>query len=298
MTALTVTPLRRRAPRGRWSPPGVVRALPAHAIVAGLCMLWLVPTVGLFVNSFRPPRLVALTGWWTAFLPPWRFTLQNYGEVLGTYNLGRGLLNSLVIAIPGTVIPVAVAALAAYALTWMPFRGRGAMMVLIVGLLVVPVQMTLVPAFALLTRLSLVGTFPAAWLAHTAYGLPLAIYLLRNFMATIPPELIESAEVDGATPLVTFVWMILPLSQPALASLVIFQFLWVWNDLLVALIYVGGRPEVAPMTVLVSNLANSLGQNWQLLTAGAFLSIALPLLVFFAFQPAFARGVTTGALKG
>jgi alpha-glucoside transport system permease protein len=294
--AAAVPSLRRREARARRS--GVVRGLPARAIVAGLCMLWLVPTVGLFVNSFRPPRLVAMTGWWTAIGPPWRFTLQNYGDVLGTYNLGRGLVNSLVIAIPGTVIPVTVAAAAAYALTWMPFRGRGAMVGLIVGLLVVPVQMTLVPAFELLAGLGLVGTFPAAWLAHTAYGLPLAIYLLRNFMITIPPELIESAKVDGATPLVTFVRMILPLSQPAIASLVIFQFLWVWNDLLVALIYVGGRPEVAPMTVLVSNLANSLGQNWQLLTAGAFLSIALPLAVFFAFQPAFARGVTTGALKG
>jgi len=165
-------------------------------------------------------------------------------------------------------------------------------------LLVVPLQMTLVPVFELLTRVGLVGTFPAAWLAHTGYGLPLAIYLLRNFMATIPRDLIESAEVDGATPLVTFIRMVLPLSRPALASLVIFQFLWVWNDLLVALIYVGGRTDVAPMTVLVSNLANSLGQNWQLLTAAAFLSMVLPLVVFFAFQPAFARGVISGALKG
>jgi alpha-glucoside transport system permease protein len=290
MTAATAPSLRRRGAVARWSPAGV--------IVAGLCVLWLVPAVGLFVNSFRPPQVVAATGWWTALVPPWRFTAQNYADVLGTYNLGRGFLNSLVIAIPGTVIPVAVAAFAAYALTWMPFRGQGAVVILVVGLLVVPLQVTLVPAFALLSRLGLIGTFPAAWLAHTAYGLPLAIYLLRNFMATIPRELVESAAVDGAAPLVTFTRMILPLSWPAIASLVIFQFLWVWNDLLVALIYVGGRAEVAPMTVLVSNLANSLGQNWQLLTAGAFLSMVLPLIVFFAFQPAFARGVITGALKG
>lgn len=276
----------------------VARALPLHTIVVGLCVVWLVPTAGLFINSFRPPQLVASTGWWTAFVPPLRFTLENYAKVLGAYNLGRGFLNSVAITLPGTVIPVAVATFAAYALAWMRFRGRKVLFAVIVGSLVVPLQLTLVPVFELLTRLKLVGTFPAAWLAHTAYGLPLAIYLLRNFMAALPRDLIESASIDGAGPLTILARLVLPLSWPAIASLVVFQFLWVWNDLLVALIYVGGRPDVAPMTVMVSNLANSLGQSWQLLTAAAFLSMLLPVGIFFAFQPYFVRGILAGALKG
>ncbi len=172
-----------------------VRGVPLHATVAGLCLLWLVPTVGLFVNSFRPPQLVASTGWWTALVPPVRFTLQNYSDVLSTYHLGRGVLNTLIIAIPGTVIPVTVAAFAAYALAWMRFGGREMMFAITVGLLIIPLQLTLVPVFGLLTRLGLVGTFPAAWLAHTAYGLPLAMYLLRNFMTTIPRDLLSAVLV-------------------------------------------------------------------------------------------------------
>ncbi|MDQ7820595.1 MAG: carbohydrate ABC transporter permease [Armatimonadota bacterium] len=284
---------RPRAAPARWA-----GRLALHAAVIGLCLLWLLPTLGLLVSSFRPPRLVATTGWWTALLPPHQFTLDNYREVLGAYNMGRSFVNSLAIAIPSTIIPVMVAAYAAYAFAWMRFPGRDLLFTLVVGSLVVPLQMTLIPVLRLLTALGLVGTFPAVWLAHTGYGLPLAVYLLRTFIGALPRDLIESASLDGASPLMVFFRLILPLTVPALASLVIFQFLWVWNDLLVALIFVGGRPAVAPMTVTVSNLVNSLGQNWQLLTAAAFVSMALPLLVFVALQQYIVRGILAGAVKG
>jgi alpha-glucoside transport system permease protein len=279
--------------------PAPIRRRPLlHIMVITVCLIWLVPTVGILVNSFRPARLVAAMGWWTALLPPFRFTIQNYADIMETYDLARGFLNSLVITLPATMIPVTIAAFTAYALTWLPLRGRGLMVGLFVGTLAVPFQLTLVPVFEMLARIGLIGTFPAAWVVHTAYGLPLATYLLHNAMAALPGELIESAAIDGATPVDTFARIIVPLCRPALASLIIFQFLWVWNDLLIALIFVGGKSEVAPVTVMVSNLANSLGQDWQLLTAGTVLSITIPIAVFFAFQRSFIRGVLAGALKG
>ena len=287
-----------RTPRGPMRGSVALRRVPLHAVVVGLCLLWLVPTLGLVTNSLRPPRLVAMTGWWTALLPPYQFTLQNYAEVLHAYGMGRGFLNSLAIAVPATIIPVMLGAWAAYALAVMRFPGREGVLSLVIAALVIPLQMTLIPVFRLLAGLGLVGTFPAAWLAHAGYGLPLAIFLLRNFMAGLPRDLLESAAIDGAGPLVVFARIVVPLSAPALASLTVFQFLWVWNDLLVALIFVGGQPAVAPMTVTVSNLANSLGQNWQLLTAAAFVSMLLPMLVFLGLQPQFVRGITAGALKG
>jgi alpha-glucoside transport system permease protein len=276
----------------------VLRCLPLHAVVIGILLVWLLPTVGLLVSSFRPPRLVASTGWWTALLPPFEFTLDNYRRVLHAYNMGRSFLNSLFITIPATVIPIMVAAYAAYAFAWMRFRGREVLFTIVVGSLVIPLQMTLIPVLRLFTDWHLVGMFPAVWLAHTGYGLPFAIYLLRNFMGALPRDLLESASIDGAGPLTIFFQLIFPLSIPAIASLVIFQFLWVWNDLLVALIFVGGTPQVAPMTVTVGNLVNSLGQNWQLLTAAAFVSMVLPMVVFFALQQYFVRGILAGAIKG
>lgn len=275
-----------------------LRRIPLHAVVLGLCMLWLIPTVGLLVSSFRPPRLVSTSGWWTAFTLPFQFTLQNYRDVLSAYNMGRSFLNSLFITIPATVIPIMVAAYAAYAFAWMRFRGREVLFTIVVGSLVIPLQMTLIPVLKIFTALKLVGTFPAVWMAHTGYGLPFAIYLLRNSIGALPKDLIESAHIDGAGPLTVFFRLILPLSVPSIASLVIFQFLWVWNDLLVALIFVGGTPAVAPMTVTVSNLVNSLGQNWQLLTAAAFISMLLPMVVFFTLQQYFVHGILAGAIKG
>ena len=276
----------------------LLRRVPLHAVVVAICLLWFIPTVGLLVSSFRPPREVTQTGWWTALVPPTQFTLENYQRVLGAYNMGRSFMNSLFITIPATVIPIMVAAYAAYAFAWMRFRGRELLFTIVVASLVIPLQMTLIPVLRLFTGWGLVGTFPAVWLAHTGYGLPFAIYLLRNFVGALPKDLMESAAIDGASPLTVFFRLIFPLSIPAIAALVIFQFLWVWNDLLVALIYVGGTPAVAPMTVTVSNLVNSLGQNWQLLTAAAFISMALPMAVFFALQQYFVRGILAGAIKG
>src|SRR5207248_7145466 len=188
----------------------------------------------------------------------------------------------LIVTLPATLAPILIAAFAAYAFAWMNFPGRNVLFIAVVGLLVVPLQMTLIPILRLFNTVGLTGTFVAIWLAHAGYGLPFAIYLLRNFFGNLPREMLESAYIDGASPLVVFFRLVLPTSVPALASLAIFQFLWVWNDLLVALIYLGGRPDVAPMTVTVSNLVNSLGQNWQLLTAAAFISMLLPLTVFFS----------------
>jgi alpha-glucoside transport system permease protein len=241
---------------------------------------------------------VAQTGWWTAFRLPFTFTLENYERVLTTNNMAQSFVNSLLIVIPATLIPILLAAFAAYAFAWMDFPGRRLLFLGVVGLLVVPLQVTLIPVLRLLTTLDLTGTLLAIWLAHAAYGLPLAIFLLRNFFGALPKEMLEAAEVDGASPLVIFVRLVIPTSVPALASLAIFQFLWVWNDLLVALVYLGGSPDVAPMTVTVANLVNSLGQDWQLLTAAAFVSMALPLILFLSLQQYFVRGILAGSVKG
>jgi alpha-glucoside transport system permease protein len=277
--------------------PRLLRRLPQHLIVILLCAIWLTPTLGLLVSSFRPPNLVATSGWWEALSPPFSFTLENYDRVLTTNNLGRSFVNSLFVAIPATVIPILIAAYAAYAFAWMEFPGKQWLFLAVVGLLVVPLQMTLIPVLRLLTDLGLTGTFLGIWLAHTGYGLPLAIYLFRNFFASLPREMFESAELDGAGPVQVFFRLLLPVSVPALASVAIFQFMWVWNDLLIALVYLGGNPDVAPLPVTVSNLVNSLGQDWQLLTAAAFVSMVLPLAVFFALQRYFVTGLLAGSVK-
>ena len=263
-----------------------------------MCCLWIVPAVALLVSSFRPPNLVATTGWWTAFHWPVDLTLQNYQQVLSSYNMASSFGNSLVITIPATVIPILIAAYAGYAFAWMDFPGRQWLFLVVVGLLVVPLQTTFIPVLKLYVSLGLTGTFLGIWLAHTGYGLPLAVYLMRNFIGELTRDLFESAVIDGAGHWTIFFRLVLPTSVAALASLAIFQFLWVWNDLLVALIFLGGQPSVAPVTVTISNLVNSLGQGWQLLTAAAFLSMALPLVVFFALQGYFARGLLAGAVKG
>ena len=269
-----------------------------HLAIALMVVVWLVPALGLLVSSFRPPAYVSQTGWWTSLVPPFDFTLENYQRVLTTNNMARSFVNSLAVAVPATVMPILIAAFAAYAFAWMRFPGRNLLFFVVVGLLVVPLQMTLIPVLRMFTSLGITGTFPAIWLAHTAYGLPFAIYLLRNFFSALPRDMFESAYLDGASESTVFFNLVLPTSVPALASLAIFQFLWVWNDLLVALIYLGGQPAVAPLTVTVSNLVNSLGQDWQLLTAAAFISMALPLVVFFALQKYFVRGILAGSVKG
>ena len=286
---------------GDAAPARLLRALrsgPLHVALIAICLLWLTPIAGLLASSFRPPSAVATTGWWTALQLPLQLTLDNYEQVLTNNNMGQSLLNSLFVVVPATVIPMFVAALAAYAFAWMEFPGRDWLFLGVVALLVVPLQMTLIPVLRLFTSLGLVGTFPGIWLAHSGYGLPFAIYLLRNFFGGLPREMLESARVDGAGHWTAFFRLVLPTSVPALASLAIFQFLWVWNDLLVALVFLGGQPDVAPMTVTIGNLVNSLGQGWQLLTAAAFVSMALPLLLFFALQRYFVSGLLAGSVKG
>lgn len=279
----------------------ILSSAPLHIILIGITLLWTLPSVGLLISSFRPQNDVFATGWWTVFQHPFDFTqyqLDNYIRVLTTEGMARAFLNSLSIAIPSTVIPIAVAAFAAYAFAWMDFPGRQVLFVIVVGLLVVPLQMTLIPLLRVYNRLGLAGTFLGIWLAHTGYGLPFAVYLLRNFIGSLPRDLFESAYLDGASHLTAFFRLALPLSIPAIAALAIFQFLWVWNDLLVALIYLGGTQDVAPLTLKLSGLVQSLGQDWQLLTAAAFVSMALPLVVFFSLQRYFVRGILAGSVKG
>lgn len=267
-------------------------------VVVAIACLWSIPTLGLLVSSFRPATAISTTGWWTAFTPPWHFTVANYEGVIQAEGMGQAFVNSLIIAIPGTIIPVFVAAFAAFAFAWMKFPARDWIFLIIVGLLVVPVQMTLIPVLGIFTGLNITGSFFAIWLAHTAYGLPFAVYLLRSFFGALPSDLFESARIDGASNVLIFFRLVLPLSVPALASLVIFQFMWVWNDLLVALIFLGGAPDRAPMTVRIANLVNSFGTNYQVLTAAAFISMALPLFIFFSMQRYFVRGILAGSVKG
>jgi alpha-glucoside transport system permease protein len=270
-----------------------------HLILVSLMLLWLVPTLGLFINSFRPSAEVSRSGWWEAFAPPWDFTLDNYSRVIAANNLGDAFINSLFITIPSTIIPVMVAAFAAYAFAWMNFPYKNAIFVAIVGLLVIPLQSTLIPVLRLLAGAGIAGEFLAVWLAHTGYGLPFAVYLLRNYMGGLPREVFESASIDGANPATAFFRLALPMSVPVIASLAIFQFLFVWNDLLVSLIYIGPTdPENLPMTVRVASLVSSLGGETHFLTAAAFLTMILPLVVFLGLQRYFVRGITGGAVKG
>ena len=270
------------------------------------------PTIGLLVSSFRPFSGQATSGWWTAFANPTTFTISNYTQVLsaGTTNLGQAFFNSFMISVPATVLPVSIGAFAAYAFAWMKFPGRNGLFLALVGLLAVPLQLTFIPVLSFYVQhlhwttnnLEATGIpglpWVPLWLAHAGYGLPFSIYLLANFFRALPSDLFESAEIDGAGTLTVFFRIVLPLSVPALASLVIFQFLWVWNDLLVALIYVGGTENVAPVTVTLANLSNSLGQGWHLLTAAAFLSMIIPLVVFISLQRYFVRGILAGSVKG
>lgn len=273
----------------------------AHLIILLVCLVWILPTLGLLVSSFRPAYAVAQSGWWSVFANPFDFTqytLANYSQVMRQTGLGRAFLNSFIIVIPGTVIPILCASFAAFAFAWMRFPARDFIFFAVVALLIVPLQMTLVPVLRLYSQTGLSGTYLGLWLAHTGYGLPFGIYLLRNFFSSLPADLFESAYIDGASPVTAFFRLAMPLSVPALASLAIFQFLWVWNDLLVALIYLGGSPDVAPITVSLSNLVGSFGQEWHLLTAAAFVSMAVPVAIFFALQRYFVRGILAGAVKG
>ncbi|HEY8489490.1 MAG TPA: carbohydrate ABC transporter permease [Dehalococcoidia bacterium] len=286
------------------------RRLPLHAAVIALAVLWSVPTIALLVSSFREPAAISVSGWWNALTNPWQFTLSNYDTVLQNRGMGRAFLNTVILTVPSTVLVILVAALAAYAFAWMQFPARNVLFLFVVALLVVPLQMTLIPVLRLYTELRVdvelpllggslfgVNSFAGMWLAHTAYGLPFAVFLLRNFFGSLPRDLFESAYLDGASDLQVFTRIVLPLAAPAIAALAIFQFLWVWNDLLVALVLLGD-PALFPMTVQIQSLVSSFGQNYQVLTAAAFVSMAVPLLVFFLLQRYIVQGILAGAVKG
>lgn len=281
-----------------------------------IALVWTVPTFGLFISSLRPESAIKTTGWWTFFSDP-QLTLENYNEVLFGQSASSGQLanyfvNSLVITIPSVLFPVAFASMAAYALSWIQFRGREWVYIGIFALQIVPLQMALVPLLSFFSRgVSIAGItlmpawqledeqkFIQVWFAHTCFALPFAVFLLHNFVSQLPSELMEAARVDGASHAKIFRTIVLPLITPALASLTIFQFLWVWNDLLVALIFAGGGDETAPLTVRLAELAGTRGNEWQRLTSGAFVSIVIPLIVFLSLQRYFVRGLLTGSVKG
>ena len=382
--------------------------LPTHLVIIGICLIWVIPTFGLLVTSFRPVQAINTSGWWTVLSTPpgqqayqqsceschgpdgkalpaadlsdptlvekyprslqllamlrqpingqphmqdtplpsaqqaaditgyldtlagitkqAKFTLNNYidaimgyrgtstyreacatgtqptdincnlSDLLNPRGMGRAFINSLIVTIPATILPILFAAFAGYAFSWMEFKGRMGLFAILVGLQVVPLQMTLVPISKLYAQLGLNGTFLGVWLFHTGFGLPYAIYLMRNFLGSLPRDLFESAYLDGASHWTAFSKLVIPLAMPAIASLGIFQFLWVWNDLLVALVFLGGTNPV--MTYQISNMVTSLGAGWQLLTAAAFLSMLLPMIVFFSLQRYFVRGMLAGAVKG
>ncbi|MDZ4135793.1 MAG: carbohydrate ABC transporter permease [Paracoccaceae bacterium] len=253
-------------------------------------------------GGFRLTSAAAFTGtrgtriFVTTVTPP-RFTFENYSRVMGAEGLGRAFLNTMTVSIPATIIPILVAAFAAYALAWMEFPGRALIVAGVVGLLVVPLQLALIPLLKLHNEIGIGKSYIGIWLAHTGFGLPLAIYLLRNYMVGLPREIIESARVDGATDFEIFLKIILPLSFPALASFAIFQFLWTWNDLLVALVFLGNTSDQLVMTGQLKELMGSRGGDWEILATSAFVTIAVPLVVFFAMQKYLVRGLLAGSVK-
>ena len=285
----------------------IFSAAPLRITIIVIALLWTIPTVGLLITSFRHPDDIQTSGWWTVFQHPFelsQYTIRNYQQVILADGMGEAFLNSLLVTIPAVVIPITIAAFAAYAFAWLEFPGRSFFFIVVVGLMVVPLQMALIPLLSLyvdineLIGIKLNGEFLGVWLAHTGFGLPLAIFLLYGYMSTLPAEIMESAYVDGASPLTTFIRLVLPLSVPVIASFAIFQFLWVWNDLLVALVFLGTNPEKTVVTARLSALVGERGQDWHVLTSGAFLTMILPLIVFFALQRYFVRGLTAGSVKG
>ena len=284
------------------------RIRPEHLVLVLISFLWLVPSVGLLVTSFRTRAASSQSGWWTA---PWTrgWTLENYGTVLGTEGglpppgFTPSFINTIIITVPSTIIPIAIAALAAFGIVWVGFRGRNLIYLGVIALLIIPLQVTWTPVLQLFnwiganTPLSLTGEFYGLVIAHTAYGLPFAVFLLVGAFAQVPKDLVEAARIDGASNWQIFSWVLLPLTTPVIASLAIFQFVWVWNDLMNALIFLQDVNKF-PLTVAIRNLLGQYGNEWHLLAAGAFVSMVVPLVVFFSLQRYFVRGLTAGAVKG
>jgi len=273
---------------------------PIVLTVSVIAAIWTIPTLGLLINSFREPGDIRAAGWWTVFASPFdtaQWTLDNYTRVLDD-GFSNAFLNTLAVSIPATIIPITIAAFAAYAFAWMDFPGRNILFIAVVGLMVVPLQMALIPILRVYTDYDLNGTYPAVWLAHAGFGLPLAVYLLRNYMGSLPSSMIESARIDGADHFAIFTKLVVPLSVPVLASFAIFQFLWTWNDYLVALVFLGIEPKNRVLTVELADLAGRGEGALNLLPAAAFVTMILPLVVFFSLQRYFVRGLTAGSVKG
>jgi len=265
-------------------------------VLMAIALFWLLPVFVLFIQSLRSSGEIANSGWWTALANPSSLMVDNYRALLENPDIIRSFWNTVYITVPTTILVVAIAAGAAYALSWIKFRGRDTLLLIVVGLLVVPLQIALIPLARLFGDLGLFGTIPGVVLFHVGFGLPFAIFLLRNFFVGVPRELFESARVDGANDLIIFARILIPLALPAIASLTIFQFLWVWNDLLIAMVF--ADPASAPLTAAIQRQTRAFGQNVDVIAPGAFLQMVVPLFVFFAFQRYFVQGILGGAVKG
>jgi alpha-glucoside transport system permease protein len=275
----------------------IVSRSPVHIILGLIALIWLVPSIGLLITSFRPGADMRASGWWTVLFEP-RFTLANYERVITDQGMGQAFLNSVYITLPSTILPLIIASMAAYALAWVKFPFRDTTFLIIVGMLIVPVQIGFIPLVVAMREsgLPLLTTYGGLWLAHTAFALPFGIFLLRNFFITLPKDLIEAARIDGASNIGIFRTIVVPLSVPAIAAYGIFQFLWVWNDLLMALIYVQ-RNALQPMTFQVTTLLGTYATEWSLLSAAAFLIMIVPLVVFISLQRFFVQGLLAGSVK-
>jgi alpha-glucoside transport system permease protein len=268
---------------------------PVHLTLWAIAIVWLAPTIGLLITSFRPRSVILSSGWWEVIFSP-RFTMENYQEVATSQGMLGAFLNSLQISIPATIIPLVFAAAAGYALAWIRFPFRDTVFLFIITLMMVPVQIGFIPLLRLLGDLQLTQGFVAIWLTHAAFALPFGIFLLRNFFITLPGSLLEAARMDGATEWRIFRSIVVPLSVPAIASLGIFQFLWVWNDLLMAIVFVQ-NPAARPMPPEIQSLLSQYGTEWHLLAAGAFILMVVPLIVFFSLQRFFVQGLLAGGVK-
>jgi alpha-glucoside transport system permease protein len=266
-----------------------------QVVLVVIAVVWLIPTFGLLVASLRPEEANTANGWWHALTQPSQFTLDNYKTLVDNSDIMHSLVNTIYITVPATLLVVIIASLAAYAFAWISFPGRDWWFLIVVGLLVVPLQVGLIPIAKLYGWLGISGSVSGVVLYHVAFGLPFAIFLLRNFFAGIPRDLLEAARMDGATEVRIFRSVVLPLGLPAIASLAIFQFLWVWNDLLIALIFAG--PDSRPLTVAIQQQTRQFGNNIDVISSAAFLSMLIPLMVFFAFQRYFVQGVLAGSVK-
>ena len=268
---------------------------PTHVILVLLAIFWLTPSIGLLVTSFRPAEEISQSGWWSVFTEPAQLTFDSYSSLLSDDSLVQALLSTFYITIPTTLLVVLIAALAGYAFAWIDFKGRDLVFLLVIALIVVPLQMALIPMARLFGDLGVFGTVWAAVFFHVAFGLPFAIFLLRNFFIGLPGELFEAARIDGASEWQIFTRIVLPLGMPAIAALAIFQFLWTWNDLLVGLVFTGG--ENIPITVFIRDQLRQFGGNLDIIAPGAFISMVVPLIVFFAFQRYFVQGLLAGSVK-